>query len=262
MSEYSSFQKKLTIAAYLQREDNRIHHGYDEELLQYIYVMNGDPRVIEISKKMFRGNRNGKLSNDPIRQFKYLFVASTTLTTRYAIRGGMEPQDAYNLSDLFIQRVDLCMSIDEVCSLQTEMIQNFTEQVASIKAKKNQLSSNNLYVKQLEDYIYLHLHEKIRVEELANEVGLTPNYLSSLFKKETGRSIQQYITNKKIEVASNMLLYSEYSLTDIGNILAFSSTSHFIKTFKSIMEQTPRQYKLHIYDNNFISPLPSDSPTS
>ena len=51
MSEYSSFQKKLTIAAYLQREDNRIHHGYDEELLQYIYVMNGNPRVIEISKK-------------------------------------------------------------------------------------------------------------------------------------------------------------------------------------------------------------------
>ena len=55
-----------------------------------------------------------------------------------------------------------------------------------------------------------------------------------------------------------MLLYSEYSLTDIGNILAFSSTSHFIKTFKSIMGQTPRQYKLHIYDNT----LPSGSPTS
>lgn len=261
MSEYSSFQKQLTIAAYLQREDSRDHHGYDEELLQYIYIMHGDFRSIEEGKRMFRSTRNGKLSNDPLRQFKYLFVSSTTMATRYAIRGGMEPQDAYNLSDLLIQRMDLCTSIDEVCSLQTEMTRSFTEQIARIKANKNRLSSDNTYIKQIEDYIYLHLHEKIRIEELANEVGLTPNYLSNLFKKETGRSIQQYITNKKIEVASNMLLYSEYSLTDIGNILAFSSTSHFIKTFKSIMGQTPRQYKLHIYDN-FISPLPSDSPTS
>ena len=108
----------------------------------------------------------------------------------------------------------------------------------------------NIYIKKVEEYIYLHLHEKIIIDAVANDIGLSPNYLSTLFKKETGLTLQQYITKKKIEVASGMLLYSERTPTDIGNILAFSSTSHFIKTFKSITGLTPRQYKMHIQERD------------
>ena len=176
MSEYSSFQKKLTIAAYLQREDNRIHHGYDEELLQYIYVMNGDPRVIEISKKMFRGNRNGKLSNDPIRQFKYLFVASTTLTTRYAIRGGMEPQDAYNLSDLFIRTYHR----DDFARMTALMDENEAN-YASIYGGSNDYKKNKLYDRK--EGLYTRLGNAI-LKELQN-------YDRYLENAETGGSFHK-----------------------------------------------------------------------
>lgn len=249
MTDFTLSKKQLTIASFLQREDNRYHHGYEEELLQFLYLMNGDMRSVRESERLFCGNTTGRLSKDPLRHYKYLFVSSTTLATRYAIRGGLEPQDAYNLSDLYILRADACNTIGELFTLQTEMMQEFTERVAQIICRNNLLSSDNLYIKQIRDYIYLHLHDKIKIEDLANTIGLSANYVSNLFKKETGLTIQAYIQRKKIEVACNMLLYSEYDLTDIGNILAFSSTSHFIKTFKSIMGQTPRQYKMHVYDN-------------
>ena len=250
MNEPSVSKKQLVLTSYLQREDIRYHHSYEEELLQFIYIMNGDMRSVEESRRLFTNNSTGILSKDTLRNYKYLFVASTTLATRYAIRGGMESQDAYNMSDLFIQRMDLCKSVAEVCELQTEMIRAFTEQVAEIKSSSSRLSSQNLYIKKVEEYIYLHLHEKIIIDAIANDIGLSPNYLSTLFKKETGLTLQQYITKKKIEVASGMLLYSEYTPTDIGNILAFSSTSHFIKTFKSITGLTPRQYKMHIQERD------------
>ena len=99
--------KGLVLAAFLQREEGRYHHTYEEELLQYEYLRDGDLRSIEESKRLFRTGISGHLSDDPLRDKKYLFVASITLATRFAIEGGMEAQSAYNLSDLYIQRMDV-----------------------------------------------------------------------------------------------------------------------------------------------------------
>ena len=93
------------------------------------------------------------------------------------------------------------------------------------------------------DYIYYHLHEKITLQTLAEAVGLTPNYLASLFKKEKGVTVQQYIRSRRIEAAKNMLLYSDYSATEISAFLAFSSASHFIRIFREETGMTPKQYQ-------------------
>ena len=66
------------------------------------------------------------------------------------------------------------------------------------------------------DYIHYHLHEKITVPILAEHVHLNPTYLSELFKRETGTAISQYITDKRMEAAENMLKYSEYSFDEIA----------------------------------------------
>ena len=66
------------------------------------------------------------------------------------------------------------------------------------------------------DYIYEHLHTRITVKDLADHVNLNPSYLSRLFKKETGTAIGEYIQIKKIETAQNMLVYSDYTLSQIA----------------------------------------------
>ncbi|MCR5468159.1 MAG: AraC family transcriptional regulator, partial [Lachnospiraceae bacterium] len=93
------------------------------------------------------------------------------------------------------------------------------------------------------DYIYNHLHEKISLQDLADYVALSPNYLATVFKKETGETLQNYVIDRKVDAAKRMLIYSDYSLTEIGNYLAFSSTSHFIKVFKEKTGLTPGDYK-------------------
>ena len=97
------------------------------------------------------------------------------------------------------------------------------------------------------DYIYYHLHERIRLEDVADASGLSPNYLNSLFRKKKGISIQKYICSKRIEAAKNMLLYSDYSETEISEFLAFSSPSHFIRVFRKHTGMTPRQYAKRYY---------------
>lgn len=230
--------KSLVHTTFLQRENQTYHHTYDEELLQYEYVKNGDLRSVEESKRLFRTGINGSLSSDPLRHVKYLFVASTTLATRFAIEGGLEAQTAYNVSDLFIQRMDRCKVVDEVNALQTNMIEDFTRKVAAAK-KTNALTRA---VCRAQDYIYYHLHEKITLAAVAAHAGCAPTYLSALFKKELGLTVQDYVRSRRIEAAKNMLLYSDYTLTEIAAFLAFSSTSHFVKVFREQTGTTPREF--------------------
>lgn len=72
---------------------------------------------------------------------------------------------------------------------------------------------------------------------------MSASYLSRLFKKETGDSVSAYIREQKIEMAKNLLHYSEYSMIDIANRLSFSSQSHFIQQFRDLVGMTPKKYR-------------------
>ena len=246
MNTQNDIDKKVAITEYLHREEDQYHHSYDEELLQYEYLRDGDTRSVEESKRLFRTGITGHLSDDPVMDKKYLFVASITLATRFAIEGGIEAQDAYNISDNYIQRMDRLDTVEDIYELQTEMIKNFTTKVKKCKSKKNQSENSDVsrQVWEAMDYIYYHLHERITVDDVASAVSLSPNYLNHLFAKEKGQSIQKYISARKIEAAKNMLQYSDYSVTQIAAILAYSSVSHFISSFKKATGSTPRDFSL------------------
>ncbi len=169
----------------------------------------------------------------------YLFVASITLASRSAIAGGMDAERAYNISDLYILKMDTLQSVDEVKALHADMFAFYTKEMTAL----DKVSVYSKPVVLCLDYIYDHLHEPIRVEDLAARTGLNRSYLSTLFKKETGSSVSAYILSKRIEAAKNMLKFSAYSFAEISAILAFSSQSHFIRVFKAHTGYTPRAYR-------------------
>lgn len=234
-----TMEGKVAHLEFLNREMGIRHHGYDEELLQYEYIKNGDMRAIAEATRMFRAGNVGHLSDDELRNKKYLFICGVTLATRFAIEGGMDSEKAYNASDLYIQKIDKAITIKEIDEIHTDMITYFTKSVAM--AKKETIFSKQIVM--CMDYIYYHLHEDINGEILAKTVGLNRSYLSTLFKKETGMNLNEYITRKRMEAAENMLKYSEYSLSDIGEYLNFSSYSHFARVFRKYFGVSPKEYR-------------------
>ena len=242
-----SIDKVLAQIQFQQQEENRRHHTYDEGLLQYEYMKNGNPDAIPLSIHLFQGNTTGKLSEDPLRNYKYLFVASITLCCRFCIEGGMPAETAYSLSDLYIQLVDKCFSIDEIFSLHTKMFTDLTRRMAEWKRE----SIFSQPVLRCMDFIDLHLHEKITVQSLAGLINVSAPYLSALFHRETGVPLSEYIRKKKIEAAKTLLQYSEYSCIEISNYLSFSSHSHFNQVFKHYTGLTPRQYRKKYFRHNW-----------
>ena len=146
---------------------------------------------------------------------------------------------AYNLSDFYIKKSDTMKSVEDISELHAFMCIDYAKKMRNLK--KNSICSKP--VAECIDYIYDHLHTRITVELLAKRVNLTPSYLSRLFKKETGDNIGHYIKMLKLDTARNMLMYSDYSLAQIAQTLAFPSQSYFTEQFKIHTGLTPANYR-------------------
>ena len=101
------------------------------------------------------------------------------------------------------------------------------------------------------DYIYVHIMDRITVTELAEAINISPTHLSRIFKQETGISVSEYIRQRKIDMAKNLLRFSNYDFVEIAVMLSYSSQSHFIQHFRSQTGMTPKAYRKQNYLNNW-----------
>ena len=118
-------------------------------------------------------------------------------------------------------------------------IEDMTDRVAE-KLRKPRVSG---YIEQSRDYVRKHYREKIYLEEVAEALGISPTYLSRLFKRETGQCLQDFINEERVKRAANLLRYSEMVLTEIAQYVNFPNQSYFGKIFKKYTNMTPRAYR-------------------
>lgn len=224
---------------FINREHDFRHSDYEEEMRMYRYVRDGDFRAVEEARRKFWTGKQGHLSDDPLTNMKYLFVASMTLVIRFAITGGMNSETAYTSSDYYIQQMDKCKTTQEVYALHEEAIEYFTNYMVNLRKEKIYSKT----VMQCMDYIGTHLNSAIRVADIAEQVQKNPDYLSALFRKETGKTITEYIMECKLRAAENMLLDSECSCAMVSAAFAFSSQSYFTKLFRQYTGETPKRFR-------------------
>lgn len=217
-----------------------MHNTYFIEQKLLSMIQQGNIQALEQYLTVLPGMRSGILSKNQLRQDKNLFIVTASLVSRAAIQGGMDIEDAFSLSDAFIQRCELLNYPSQIRNLQYHMLLDFADRMHHIRYGDNP----SALVLKVTNYIEHHLSEQITAEMLAKELYLSRPYLSMKFKKETGISLTDFIQNEKIEEAKKILHYSSKSLTAISSYLGFSSPSHFTRVFKKCTGQTPHDYRM------------------
>ena len=223
-----ALSKEWYDAEFVDSESESLHRAPSIEYSFYNAVKTGDMEyVIKNCKEdaFIHLDGTGVLSRNTLQNIKYHFVVTTAMITRYCIDGGLEPEQAYRLSDFYILKMD------------------FTGKM--VLQKKSSILSKP--VTQCVDYIYSNIKERITIADLAAYTGLSESYLSRVFKQNLGVSISDYIREKKIEKATHLLKYSDKPIIDIANYLSFSSQSHFIQIFENFTGLTPKKYRDRYY---------------
>lgn len=202
-------------------------------------IKNGDLDTIRNSLNSDYYDHVGLLSKESYKQMEYTAVVGISLFTRAAIEGGVERQDAYRISDLYIQKIAACNSVMDLQKLSLDAKIDLCTRVQSAKNKRY----SRKYVDQCKRYVTSNLHRKISLDKIAEYVGINKCYLTNQFTKEEGTSLKFFINHERVKVAQEMLKYSGESISTISNYLCYNSQSHFGAIFKKVTGMTPAAYR-------------------
>jgi len=92
-------------------------------------------------------------------------------------------------------------------------------------------------------YVQTHFKEPITLEDVAEFTGLTPDYISKLFRKHIGSGFKEYLTKLRLSHAEQLLLYSDESISNISYFCGFNSLSHFLNAFKKKYDVSPGNFR-------------------
>lgn len=237
--------KYFSDTIFTNQELQRQHNPYDHELREMQAIENGNPLQLQQAIDETYSGQIGRLAEDELRHIKNLGIVLATLCSRAAIRGGLPYEVAFSLCDAYILKIEKTNTPSTLTDLFTDCKFHFCRLVADTNAAKSAKHKKIPHSKitQCKNYILSHLHEKLRVQDIAKNLDTSPTYLADLFRSYEGQTITSFILQEKIKLTQNMLIYSPYTYSEIAAYLGFSSQSHLGTQFKKVTGFTLREYK-------------------
>ncbi len=235
--------KNITKMIYESSENREGHHTAARVDQLFECVTTGNvAMIIDVTMDNLQGG-HGIAVSDNLRNSKNMAIVGVAIVTRAAIKAGIHYELAYNLSDNYIKQIEFSNNDIELSDVYLKCTVTFTKLVEShLRDRKHSDSESDFYAYKAKTYISKHLSDPITVKEIADNLGITPNYLSAVFRKTENIPLTEYIAEEKINQAKRMLAYSGMSSAEIAFHLGFSSQSHFCKVFKQKTGITPRKY--------------------
>lgn len=216
-----------------------LHNPYQHEQKKLGSIRAGNLKLLEECQNEVWPGEIGQLADNPLRQEKNLSIVVISIACRAAIDDGVAPQKAFSMSDVFISNIERMTQVLPIQAAVVEYEREFARAVEQVKHD----SEHNRYVERAKEYVAEHIDESIRVVQIGEALGINENYLTGLFHKYEGITLQHYIRKEKVRQAKELLLYSSYSCSEIAALLCFSTQSHFSSAFKREVGMTPAKYR-------------------
>ncbi len=216
----------------------------------YNTICSGDEKMLErMLWRMLDADFNwvpGTLAFEDSRNIKNLSIAAISIICDRLITDRvLDSEIACAISDTGIQMIEESAGTEKTSIV---LIACFIEFTAYVARQKKQGRHYHHLVKKAQDYVMKNLHGNIRVSEIADVLETNASYLSRVFKKYEGKTLQQYIQEERLLRAQNLLMVSDLTLEEISSYLGFSSQSYFGKLLKEKTGMTPKEYRIHFND--------------
>lgn len=133
--------------------------------------------------------------------------------------------------------VSECESIYELQDLLKKKTEDFFSRIQN-------RSENHSTIYLIKEFIASHYQdETLSIKDISEHVFLSSSYICTLFKNETGLTLNQYLTDFRIDKAKKLLTDPRYKITDISARVGYSDGNYFGKTFKKLVGMSPSEYR-------------------
>jgi YesN/AraC family two-component response regulator len=247
----STYENTISIsdeyfASVVRNRESLFHHPpyfLEQELLTKIKTGNLKDSLMLL--KEINSLKRSKLSQDTLRSIKNSLICSITIFTRASIEGGVQPETAFTLSDSLILEIEEMNNPSKLIECEAKAVEQYVKLVHETSI--NNYSNN---IKQALSYIHKNLSAKLVLKDIASTIYVHPNYLSTLFKKEVGLNLSDYITKARIEESKYYIKYTNTKITEIALFYQFCNQSYYTLAFKKFIGFTPKEYRIKFNYSN------------
>ena len=179
---------------------------------------------------------------DRLRNVKNYMIILNTLLRKAAESADVHPIHIDKLSSEFAHRIEQLTSESGMNTLSREMVRKYCLLVTN-----HSMKDYSLLVRKVLTQIDLDLTAGLSLKVQAKALGVNASYLSTLFKKETGKTLTEYVNGKRIEYAIFLLNSTQLQIQAIAQYCGISDVNYFTRLFKTAVGKTPKEYRDSIY---------------
>lgn len=215
-----------------------LESSYDNENKLMAAVSKGKLHLVTAAASTVFNNGTSQRTNDSLRDRKNYMIILKTLLRKAAEYGGVHPIHLHRLSSHYADLIENTRTIKQSFSLQEDMIRDFCKLV-----KRHSLSKYSYYVGQAITMVQYDLSADLKLKTIAEKLNVNSSYLSTLFHKEVGCTLTDYINKQRIERSIHLLQLTAKPVQEISSECGFQDVNYFIKLFKKQTGFTPNRYR-------------------
>lgn len=219
-----------------QMKNMEQRYTYENELMNA--VANGQLHKANMLLNNFSSFFFEQRLADPVRNAKNYCIIMNTLLRKAAEKGGVHPMYLDSASSTYAIKIEQLISLEAVVPLMAEMFRAYCRLV-----RKHSMKDYSPPVQQALISIDANLAGTLSLRTLSESLNISSSYLSTIFKKETGQTLTDYIAQRRIDRAGELLRTTRLQVQTIAQHCGIVDVHYFSKIFKKVTGKTPKEYR-------------------
>lgn len=211
-------------------------YAFENELIRAVSL--GQLHKEKLLAKAFNGQFFEKRLTDPLRNAKNYAIIMNTLLRKAAESGGVHPLYLDRMSSEFAAKIELLSDLSENTSLMRDMFRSYCRLV-----RRHTLQRFSPVIQKVILLIDSDLSADLSLASLAEQQRVSAGYLSTVFKRETGKTVSEYVREKRMRHAAHLLGTTTLQIQTVALHCGIMDVQYFSKLFKRQTGKTPREYR-------------------
>lgn len=175
---------------------------------------------------------------DGLRNIKNYTVVLNTILRKAAETGGVHPYYIDSVSSDFALKIETSNSVEDVQKLQATMMRSYCQLV-----KRFTMKHYSPLIQKVITAVDSEITSDLSLKAMADMLNVNPSYLSTLFKKETGFTLTDYVNKKRTDYAAHLLKTTNLQIQSVSQYCGIYDVNYFTKIFKKYTGKTPKEYR-------------------
>jgi len=238
-------QQQFVFPSQKERETERVimdmqllerRYAFENELMEI--VSRGQYHRAELMMRSFGELSFEERTKDTLRNIKNYCIICNTLMRKAAQQGGVHPLYLDEISSDFASRIENVRRTEDARNLIPDMARDYCRLV-----RKHTAENYSPIVRKAVLLIESDLTRNLSLSAVSDVLNISPGYLSGLFHQETGKTLTEFVNEKRLEMGARLLRNGSQQIQTVAQYCGIPDVNYFTKLFKKHYGVTPREYR-------------------